>query len=160
MAYLSETAQWPEGIYQIERSDPVEGGINGISNRPLRELANRTAWLRQHIASTHYISQRLTATDTLALDVSRASEFIITLTAGTCDLTLTGALAEADTAQQITLVLTQGAGVNKIRWPEAVRWQHGHTPVLSYTQGKTDVVTLVTYDNGRTWLGFYSGTGF
>ncbi|BGI52628.1 MAG: hypothetical protein HamCj_09810 [Candidatus Hamiltonella defensa (Ceratovacuna japonica)] len=46
MSYLKETAAWEEGIYQIETSDPVLGGPDGITNRPTRELANRTAWLK------------------------------------------------------------------------------------------------------------------
>lgn len=160
MASLNESGGWVDGIYQIERSDPVEGGANGLSNRPLRELAARTRWLRERLASTNYIAETLVAKHDLALNVSQASEFIITLTENTCALTLSGALPEGGTAQQITLVMTQGTGVNKVKWPDHVRWQHGHTPVLSYTQHKTDVVTLITYDNGKSWFGFYSGAGY
>lgn len=47
MAKLTETAQWEDGIYQIETSDPVVGGPDGVTNRPARELANRTAYLKQ-----------------------------------------------------------------------------------------------------------------
>lgn len=49
MANLKETTQWEEGIYQIETSDPVMGGENGIDNKPLRQLANRTAYLKQEL---------------------------------------------------------------------------------------------------------------
>lgn len=52
MANLKETAQWEEGIYQIETSDPVMGGENGIDNKPLLQLANRTAYLKQELANT------------------------------------------------------------------------------------------------------------
>ena len=45
MANLSEISRWEVGIYQWETSDPVQGGPNGIDNRPTRELANRTRWL-------------------------------------------------------------------------------------------------------------------
>ena len=45
MANLSEISRWEAGIYQWETSDPVQGGPNGIDNRPTRELANRTRWL-------------------------------------------------------------------------------------------------------------------
>lgn len=45
MANLSEMSRWEVGIYQWETSDPVQGGPNGIDNRPTRELANRTRWL-------------------------------------------------------------------------------------------------------------------
>jgi len=46
MADLSETATWEPGIYQIEETDPVQGGPNGIDNLPHRQLANRTLRLK------------------------------------------------------------------------------------------------------------------
>ena len=42
MAYLTETDIWPEGIYRIETSDPVEGGEDGIDNKQAKQLAART----------------------------------------------------------------------------------------------------------------------
>lgn len=51
MADLPEVAEWTPGIYQFETSDPVLGGPEGIDNRPSKQLANRTAWLKQRIAS-------------------------------------------------------------------------------------------------------------
>lgn len=50
MANLTETSRWESGIYQFETSDPVMGGPNGIDNRPTRELANRTLWLKNELA--------------------------------------------------------------------------------------------------------------
>ena len=50
MANLTETSRWESGIYQFETSDPVMGGQNGIDNRPTRELANRTLWLKNELA--------------------------------------------------------------------------------------------------------------
>uniref|UniRef100_UPI0035C744C7 tail fiber protein n=1 Tax=Serratia quinivorans TaxID=137545 RepID=UPI0035C744C7 len=47
MANLPETPQWQDGIYQIETSDPVLGGPDGISNRQAKQLASRTAYLKQ-----------------------------------------------------------------------------------------------------------------
>ncbi|WP_339053843.1 phage tail protein [Arsenophonus endosymbiont of Crataerina pallida] len=52
MSYLKESPTWEDGIYQIETSDPVLGGPEGITNRPPRELANRTAWLKQQLEGT------------------------------------------------------------------------------------------------------------
>lgn len=49
MASLSETAQWEDGVYQIETSDPVLGGPNGITNLPTKQLANRTSFLKQAV---------------------------------------------------------------------------------------------------------------
>lgn len=49
MANLPETPQWEEGVYQIEVSDPVLGGPDGISNRPAKQLASRTSYLKQQV---------------------------------------------------------------------------------------------------------------
>jgi hypothetical protein len=56
MAFLdditgAEAYNWDEaGIYQLEETDPVQGGLEGISNRPLRELAIRTRNLHNRLA--------------------------------------------------------------------------------------------------------------
>lgn len=49
MANLPETPQWESGIYQIEVSDPVLGGPDGISNRQAKQLASRTSYLKQKV---------------------------------------------------------------------------------------------------------------
>ena len=49
MANLQETGVWEEGIYQLETSDPVMGGANGVDNKPLRQLANRTGYLKKKL---------------------------------------------------------------------------------------------------------------
>ena len=49
MAGLKEENKWENEIYQIEESDPVVGGADGISNRPQKQLANRTQWLKAKI---------------------------------------------------------------------------------------------------------------
>ena len=49
MANLKEQEIFEEGIYQWETSDPLMGGENGIDNLPLRQLANRTRWLKKSV---------------------------------------------------------------------------------------------------------------
>lgn len=46
MANLSETQTYEPGIYQLETTDKLMGGAEGISNRQGAQLANRTAWLK------------------------------------------------------------------------------------------------------------------
>ena len=46
MANLTEASVFEPGIYQLETTDPVQGGSNGISNQQGKQLANRTRWLR------------------------------------------------------------------------------------------------------------------
>ncbi|MEO3989357.1 gp53-like domain-containing protein [Pseudocitrobacter cyperus] len=64
MANLPETPQWEEGIYQIEVSDPVLGGPDGISNRQAKQLASRTSYLKQKVEKGDSdLAAHLAATD-------------------------------------------------------------------------------------------------
>lgn len=49
MANLTETATYDAGVYQLEIVDPVVGGAAGISNTPLKNLANRTMYLKSRM---------------------------------------------------------------------------------------------------------------
>ncbi len=46
MANIEEIENWEEGIYQLETTDPVVGGADGVDNTPHKNLANRTLWLK------------------------------------------------------------------------------------------------------------------
>lgn len=49
MANLKETAQWENGIYRIELTDPVVGGEDGIDNIQAKQLGNRTQYLKKKL---------------------------------------------------------------------------------------------------------------
>jgi len=49
MANLSEDIVWEDGIYRIEETDVVLGGEDGTSNKQIKQLANRTSWLKQEL---------------------------------------------------------------------------------------------------------------
>lgn len=79
MANVPETPSFDAGIYQIETTDPVLGGPNGIANAQAKGLANRTAFLKQQIdqlnsgqfkpswiASTDYVQGELQKLDAKA----------------------------------------------------------------------------------------------
>lgn len=76
MANVTETVSYDAGIYQIETTDPVLGGPNGIANTQAKGLANRTAFLKQQldhlnsgqfapswIASQNYVQEQLQKLD-------------------------------------------------------------------------------------------------
>ncbi len=52
MADLPESSVYEAGIRQLETSDPVQGGANGVANTQAKQLANRTRWLKEW-QSTH-----------------------------------------------------------------------------------------------------------
>lgn len=49
MANLNLTRQWAENIYQLETTDPVMGGPDGVDNRQAKELGARTNWLKDQV---------------------------------------------------------------------------------------------------------------
>ena len=49
MANLTLTREWVENIYQLETSDPVMGGPDGIDNRQAKELGARTNYLKDQV---------------------------------------------------------------------------------------------------------------
>lgn len=51
MANQPESSSFDAGVYQLETTDPVQGGVGGVSNAPLLNLANRTRWLYNQITS-------------------------------------------------------------------------------------------------------------
>ncbi|MFK5222887.1 tail fiber protein [Glaesserella parasuis] len=64
MAGLNEIAKWEREVYQIEEDDPVLGGVKGVTNKPLKHLANRTLYLKQVLeaAGQKLMPKKLTAT--------------------------------------------------------------------------------------------------
>jgi len=51
MPGIKEKETWSNEIYQLEITDPVQGGENGIDNLPHKNLADRTQWLKEHKAN-------------------------------------------------------------------------------------------------------------
>lgn len=46
MANLPENSVWEAGVYQLETTDPVIGGPEGVDNKQGKQLANRTVYLK------------------------------------------------------------------------------------------------------------------
>ena len=72
MANLKEQEKWEDGVYQIEENDPVLGGENGITNKPIKQLANRTLWLKKTL---ELFGKKSTPKDLVADSTSTADGF-------------------------------------------------------------------------------------
>ncbi|QIW15864.1 hypothetical protein A4G20_05715 [Pasteurellaceae bacterium RH1A] len=70
MANLNEQDKWENHIYRIEENDPVVGGENGITNKPTKQLANRTVWLKKALEALGLKAKpkKITATSTNSQD--------------------------------------------------------------------------------------------
>ncbi|HEB4940924.1 TPA: hypothetical protein R0J09_001515, partial [Klebsiella quasipneumoniae] len=50
MTNFIESPSWEENIGIIERGERVSGGQDGVANRPLKALVNRTQFLREQMS--------------------------------------------------------------------------------------------------------------
>ena len=76
MANVIEQSLWEVGVYQIETSDAILGGVNGIANRQALQLANRTLWLKNQIADLGTNKQPVDATLTALANLTTAADQI------------------------------------------------------------------------------------
>lgn len=111
-------------------------------------------------AQSIYKVSSLTAAASQNLDdTDGTSVFEVTLNEPSTALTISNPPTSANQIKQLTLLLTQGTGSNVVTWPSTIAWSQGMAPVLSYTKGQRDMITLLYMGSGN-WLGFYSGSGF
>lgn len=58
----------------------------------------------------------------------------------------------------VTLLIKNG-GTHTLIWPNSINWADNVAPTLS-TDNKYDIITLITFDSGTTWLGLTSGANY
>lgn len=112
MANLTEANSWEAGIYQLELTDPVVGGPDGLSNRQAKQLANRTLYLKNLVDALGLGKQPLDATLTaLAGMVTAANQLIYATGADTFATTPLSAFIRTllDDADAATARATLGA---------------------------------------------------
>ncbi|MFM0427570.1 hypothetical protein PQQ75_01035 [Paraburkholderia aspalathi] len=88
MANLVEAGGWEDGVYQLETSDPVMGGPEGVDNRQAKQLANRTRYLKAqqeaHAGAVNPHPQYQTANQVQAL-VTAAINALVAAAPGSLD---------------------------------------------------------------------------
>ena len=122
MANVTETSTWESGVYQIETTDPVLGGANGIANVQAKQLANRTNYLKQRAdqvdaaKGTHpNLQTRLEAMDTaneaLGPDMQNATVAALKFAIDQAALANYGVRALREQAQQEGVISIANRGV-------------------------------------------------
>lgn len=94
----------------------------------------------------------------LTLDCSLGTYFAVALNAA-CTVTISNAPATTR-ALGITIVFTADGTIRAITWPGSVVWPSGIAPVMTGTNNKRDIITLITYNGGTTWFGIIVGQNY
>lgn len=140
MAGLREENKWENEIYRIEESDPVVGGEGGISNKPQKQLANRTQWLKAKINELFgkntpkkitKDTTNLVANDGHTHEIEKGS------------LTTSGIVQLTDSVNQDSSVFAATAKAVKTAFDKAVA-------AYNLAAGKANATTNITAGNGLT----------
>lgn len=157
MANLPEVSNF-DSVYQIETTDPVQGGASGVTNTPLKNLTNRTLWLKEQ--STFKQLKRGIATPNLEVvgsgnvAINKASDIygkIVPVyhndpgSVSTGSITLATAGMTADDFGTIVRFIVSSAGIEGVK----VEVKVGST-VLGELNSGTGYSVEVVY-NGTTW---------
>ena len=169
MANLTETSRWEAGIYQWETSDPVQGGPNGIDNRPTRELANRTRWLYDQMQKKLGDSGNQRLDGKLELKTNAWEKIRFTNGDGSYWRFETAPVSEGENGARFNYVFTSGdREIGRVHFPrvsgsESVAYQSWvEANAARLATDKMNVATTNYYANqsgGYTKSGFYRSNG-
>lgn len=102
----------------------------------------------------------VTASASTTIDCSLGNNFDISLSASITSLSFTNVPANRR-LYPCTLILIQDAvGGRTVSWPASFKWSGKVAPTLTATAGGIDIITIVTYDGGTTWLATVAGQNF
>lgn len=96
---------------------------------------------------------------TLALNLANGAVFSVTMNSHITSMLIQN-VPSGTNAVSLTLLLTATGSSRSVAWPAGVKWPDGQAPTLSTINGRIDVITLLSADNGSTWLGFVGGQNF
>lgn len=141
---------WVDDVYQFEDTDVVQGGPDGIDNKPLKDLADRTVFLKTNIGlANRIVDEVVTTGDTL--DESISGKQIIAKSNGSINLSLNN----ANTFLKGTLIpivgyCTPGSVINILSPASPIYDSYDDTAVSEmYMHNKEHLILVAMTDHFR-----------
>ena len=97
---------------------------------------------------------------TLTLNLNDAQVFDVSLNANITTVTISNTDATSNTVNAFTVIFMADGTARTITWPAAVKWTGGTAPTMTSTNGKKDILSFLSTDNGTAWFGFVGGQNF
>jgi hypothetical protein len=140
-------------------TQPASSNLSDASNVPLLNATNSFTGTENFTAYSEKKNAPSISSNTLTIDLSTGNYFVVSLNAAITTLTLSNPPASGKVGNAVLVFVADGT-VRAITWPAAVKWAGGVAPTMTGTNTKIDVVTLITYDGGTSYLAFLSGQAF
>lgn len=102
----------------------------------------------------------ITAGANTNIDCSLGNNFDITLSSSINSLTFSNVPTNRRLFPCTLIFIQDGVGGRTISWPSSFRWSGRSSPLLTTAAGGIDIITMVTYDGGITWLATVAGQNF
>lgn len=166
----SRTAVAHASSHATGGNDPItisSGDVSGLGSLATADANNLTLTGLLTTQQFH-TSQRYTeavaavsiSSNTLTLDLSASNIFACTLNANVTTFTISNTPATSGIAIGFTVIFTADGTPRTVAWPSSFKWAGGTAPTITGTIDKRDVFTLVSPDNGSSWLAFVGGQNF
>jgi hypothetical protein len=96
---------------------------------------------------------------TLTLNLNDSNIFDVSLNGNITTMTVSN-VPSGTVATGFTLLLTADGTLRTVTWPASFKWPGGSAPSVTSTNGKTDVYSFITLNNGTNWYGFVGGQNY
>ena len=95
----------------------------------------------------------------LTIDCATCATFVVALNANITTLTLSNPAASGSLTSILLAFVADGT-VRTITWPASVKWPSAIAPTMTGTNGRVDLLQLMTWDGGTTWYAVVGGQNF
>lgn len=96
----------------------------------------------------------------LDLDLSDGNFFLCNLNSNILEIKINKAPFTSNIGINFTLVFTADGTPRSIIWPDDFRWPEEKPPEISSINGKQDVFSFMSINNGNGWLAYSRGQGY
>lgn len=154
MTNITETAEWSPSVMLLDTTTPVLGGPEGPSNTPLKQLTNRTAYLKGEVESRSLLSHIHAITGVTGLQAALDGKASVAHTHAQADITgLAASLAGKSDTGHVHVI----AGVTGLQAALDGKspTSHTHTPAslgaaaAAHSHAVSDVTNLQTQLDGK-----------
>jgi hypothetical protein len=105
-------------------------------------------------------SSSIIVNNVLTLDMNTSRIFLVNLNDNINTITINNIPTTANISTGLTIIFTGDGTTRSVTWPLSVKWPSAVVPALTSTNGKQNIISLVTNDNGTSWLGFVGGLNY
>ena len=157
--YLSDgnSFQWVDTSTGFVGAQGVQGtqGSSTLASAVTGDLTVDSLYITKRYTET--VSSINISSNVLTINLNNCNLFTCSLNSNINTLTISNAPSTAGYSIGFTLIFQADGTARSVAWPASIKWAGGVAPTITSTNGKIDVFSFLSTDNGTSWLGFTGG---